>query len=280
MRELDTSTIESAFMPRIWLSPELSFVDQHPLALLGLFVSGFLASAINAVAGGGSLVTFPLFVALGIPALSANATTAVALWPGSLASAFGYRDQLAAAKQNLPYLVPPTILGGLFGAWLLTHTPARLFHLVVPVLTLLATSLLAFQSQIRAKVLGTKARLPLPVGIFLQFILSVYGGYFGAGMGIIMLALFGLFVEGTLHEHNALKNGLAVSVNIVASLFFLQAGLLWIVPGVCCMLGAITGGYLSARLATRIDPVKLRRVIVALGLTMTAWFFWQAWHGA
>lgn len=261
-----------------WLSPDLSLVGQHPLALLGLFVAGFLASSINAVAGGGSLVVFPLFVALGVPALPANATTAVSLWPGSLASAFGYRDQLAAAKRVLPYLAPPTILGALLGAWLLTHTPARLFNFVVPVLILLATSLLAFQAQIRTKVLGTKARLSLPAGIVLQFVISIYGGYFGAGMGIIMLALFGLFVEGTLHEHNALKNGLAVSVNIVASLFFLQSGLLWIVPGLFCMIGAITGGYVSARLATRIDPVKLRRVIVALGCAMTVWFLWQAWQ--
>jgi len=99
-------------------------------------------------------------------------------------------------------------------------------------------------------------------------------------MGIIMLALFGLFVEGTLHEHNALKNALAVTVNVVASLFFLQSGLLWIIPGVFCMSGAVTGGYLSARLATRIDPVKLRRFIVALGLAMTGWFIWQAWKTA
>jgi uncharacterized membrane protein YfcA len=111
----------------------------------------------------------------------------------------------------------------------------------------------------------------------LQFLLSVYGGYFGAGMGIIMLALFGLFVEGTLHEHNALKNWLAVTVNIVASSFFLQAGLLWIVPGLFVMAGAITGGYTSARLAVRIDPVKLRKAIVALGFVMTAWFIRQAW---
>jgi len=262
------------------VSAELSLARQHPLALFVLFTSGFLASSINAVAGGGSLVTFPLFVACGVPPLSANATTAVALWPGSLASAFGYRDQLAAAKRNLPYLAPPTVLGGLLGAWLLTHTPARLFNFVVPVLILLATSLLAFQAQIRAKVLGSKARLSLPMGILLQFLISIYGGYFGAGMGIIMLALFGLFVDGTLHEHNALKNGLAVTVNIVASLFFLQAGLLWIVPGLFCMSGAITGGYVSARLATRIDPVKLRRFIVALGLTMTAWFVLQAWKSA
>lgn len=263
-----------------WTSPELSLSGQHPFALVLLFVSGFLASSINAVAGGGSLVTFPLFVALGVPALSANATTAVALWPGSLASAFGYRGQLAAAKRHLPQLVPPTILGGLFGAWLLTHTPARLFNFVVPVLILLATVLLAFQTQIRTRVLGSRTRLSVPTGVFLQFLLSVYGGYFGAGMGIIMLALFGLFIEGTLHEHNALKNGLAVSVNITASLFFLRSGLLWIVPGLFCMLGAITGGYVSARLATRVDPVKLRRAIVTLGCVMTLWFIWQAFKSA
>lgn len=263
-----------------WVSADLSFAGQHPLALVLLFVAGFAASSINAVAGGGSLITFPMFIACGVPALSANATTAVALWPGSLASAFGYRDQSAAAKRNLPYLAPPTIIGGLVGAWLLTHTPARLFNFVVPILILLATSLLAFQAQIRAKVLKAKARLPVGAGIALQFLISVYGGYFGAGMGIIMLALFGLFVEGSLHEHNALKNALAVTVNIVASLFFLQAGLLWIFPGFFCMAGAITGGYLSARLATRIDPVKLRRLIVGLGIVMTLWFLWQALKSA
>ena len=95
-----------------------------------------------------------------------------------------------------------------------------------------------------------------------------------------MLALFGFFVEGTLHEHNALKNGLAVTVNVVASLFFLQAGLLWIIPGLFVMAGAIAGGYVSARLATRVDPAKLRRVIVALGCVMTVWFIRKAWSNA
>jgi len=263
-----------------WVSPELSLAGQHPLVLAVLFVSGFLASSINAVAGGGSLITFPLFVAFGVPPVSANATTAVALWPGSLASAFGYRDQLAAAKHHLPFLIPPTVFGSLFGAWLLTHTPARIFDFVVPILILVATMLLAFQGQIRAKMLGAKARLSTSAGVVLQFVLSVYGGYFGAGMGIIMLALFGFFVEGTLHEHNALKNGLAVTVNVVASLFFLQAGLLWIIPGLFVMAGAIAGGYVSARLATRVDPAKLRRVIVALGCVMTVWFIRKAWSNA
>lgn len=259
-----------------WLSAKDSLADQHPLALALLFCAGAVASSINAVAGGGSLLSFPLLVALGMPKLEANATNSVALWPGSLASAFGFRDQLARTKRKLPYLVPPTIAGSLFGSWLLTHTPARLFDFVVPLLVLGATSLLALQPQIRKVVLGRKAHVPVSVGMALQFLIAVYGGYFGAGMGIIMLAVLGLFVEGTLHELNGLKAWLGVAINLVASMFFLHEGLLWLVPGFALMAGAITGGYLSARLSQRVDPEKLRKGVVALGGAMTLWFTWSA----
>jgi uncharacterized protein len=258
------------------LSQEWTLSGQHPLALVALFCAGFLASSVNAVAGGGSLLSFPLLIALGVPPLSANATNAVALWPGSLASAFGFWDQLTRTKKQLPYLVPPTLLGSLFGAWLLTHTPERLFHFVVPVLVLAATSLLGFQKKIRAFALGGKTKVPVSAGMFLQFLVAVYGGYFGAGMGIIMLAVFGLFVEGTLHEHNALKAWLGVAINLVASMFFLREGLLWLVPGISMMAGAMAGGYFSARLSQRVNPDQLRKGVVALGVLMTAWFFWSA----
>jgi hypothetical protein len=259
-----------------WLSPESSLGGQHPAALLALFCAGAVASGINAVAGGGSLLSFPLLIALGMPKLEANATNSVALWPGSLASAFGFRGQLARTKRQLPHLVPPTIAGSLFGSWLLTHTPARLFDFVVPVLVLAATSLLALQPKMRKLVLGRKAHVPVSVGMILQFLVAVYGGYFGAGMGIIMLAVFGLFVEGTLHELNGLKAWLGVAINLVASMFFLHEGLLWFVPGFALMLGAITGGYLSARFSQRVDPEKLRKGVVALGSLMTLWFTWSA----
>jgi len=255
------------------LSQDLDFSGQHPLALAALFGVGLLASAINAVAGGGSLLSFPVLVALGVPPLAANATNSVALWPGSLASAYGFRDQLARTKPHLRYLTLPTIAGALLGAWLLTHTPERLFDFVVPLLVLLATLLLAFQARIRKAVLGKKARIPVALGVLLQFLVAVYGGYFGAGMGIVMLAVFGLFVEGTLHELNAMKAWLGVAINLVASMFFLGEGLLWLVPGFSVMAGAIAGGYLSARLSQRLDPDKLRRGIVVLGFAMTAWFF-------
>jgi len=259
-----------------WLSPDLTLHGQRPLALLALFVAGVFASSINAVAGGGSLLSFPLLVAFGVPPLSANATNSVALWPGSLASAFGFRDQLARTKRHLGYLVPATIAGSLFGAWLLTHTPERLFDFVVPVLILGATLLLAFQARIRKTILGKRRHVPISIGVTLQLLVSIYGGYFGAGMGIVMLAVFSLFVEGTLHELNGLKAWLGVTINVVASLFFLRAGLLWLGPGVAVMIGAIAGGYLSARLSQRIDPDKLRKAVVAYGGLMTIWFVWSA----
>ena len=261
------------------VSQDLGFSGQHPLALAALFGVGLLASAINAVAGGGSLLSFPVLVALGVPPLAANATNSVALWPGSLASAYGFRDQLARTKPHLRYLMLPTVVGALFGAWLLTHTPERLFDFVVPLLVLLATLLLAFQARIRKAVLGKKARVPVALGVFLQFLVSVYGGYFGAGMGIVMLAVFGLFIEGTLHELNAMKAWLGVAINLVASMFFLGEGLLWLVPGFSIMAGAIAGGYLSARLSQRVDPDKLRRGIVVLGAALTVWFFRAALSG-
>jgi uncharacterized protein len=255
------------------VSPALELAGQHPLALAALFVVGLVASAINAVAGGGSLLSFPLLVALGVPPLSANATNSVALWPGSLASAFGFRDQLARTQKHLKFLVAPTIAGSLLGAWLLTHTPERLFDFVVPLLVLTATLLLAFGQRLRKAVLARRTKIPVALGMALQFFVSVYGGYFGAGMGIVMLAVFGLFVEGTLHELNALKAWLGVAINLVASMFFLREGLLWLVPGLFVMAGAIAGGYLSARLSLRLDPDKLRTAVVVLGAAMTIWFF-------
>jgi len=262
-----------------WLSPAFTFTGQNPLALAALFVAGLIASGINAVAGGGSLLSFPLLVAFGVPPLSANATNSVALWPGSLASAFGYWDLIARLKRELPYLLAPTIFGALFGAWLLTHTPERLFDFVVPALILLATLLLGFQARIKKAVLAQKTRVPLGVGIFLQFLVSVYGGYFGAGMGIVMLGIFGLFAPGSLHEHNALKSWLGVAINLVASMFFLGEGLLWLLPGFVMTAGAVTGGYLAARLSQRVDPDRLRRVVVAVGAGMTLWFLRQAFRG-
>lgn len=241
-------------------------------ALAALAVIGAVASGINAVAGGGSLLSFPALVALGVPPLQANATNALALWPGSISGALGFLNKLEKTKRALYVMILPSAIGGAAGAALLTVTPERAFKLVVPVLVLAATILLAFQPRIRRWSRKEHARMSVGWSVALQLAISIYGGYFGAGMGILMLAVLGLFVEGTIHELNAVKTWLGLLINLVASVFFLGKGLIVLWPGLALMAGAIAGGYFSARLSQRVDAEKLRKGIVALGLAMAAWF--------
>lgn len=263
----------------------------HDLLRLGTcFGLGALAAGINAVAGGGTLLSFPVMVALGWPAVIANATNAASLWPGSLGSALGFRDARARAtiRRHLPLLLIPTFLGSALGALLLTRSGERLFRLVVPVLVLLATVLLALQprirrySQARAQGAGPAApaaRLPTWAVLVLQLLIGVYGGYFGAGMGILMLALLGLYIEGDLHEHNALKAWLGVAVNLLASAIFFWQGLIDLPAGAAMALGAILGGYAAARLSLRVKADALRTVIVVIGALLSLWFTLRALRG-
>jgi len=246
-----------------------------PLGLAALFVVGALAAAINAVAGGGSLLSFPLLVGLGVPPLQANATNSVGIWPGSLGSALGFRNLLPATAHHLRDLVLPTAAGAWFGAWLLVQTSERLFRFAVPGLILAATLLLAFQPQIRAWIFGRRRRVSPVLGAFLQFLVSVYGGYFGAGMGIMMLAVFALFIDGNIHELNAFKAWLGIVINLVASVELLLKGLVLPVPGAALALGAVCGGFVAARLSQRVDSEKLRKAIVVLGAGMVVWFTCQ-----
>jgi uncharacterized membrane protein YfcA len=245
-------------------------LDDLP-ALLALSAVGAIASGINAVAGGGSLLTFPALVGFGAPALYANATSSLAMWPGSLAGALGYVRRLPKVRGAMRALLLPSALGGAIGALLLVYTTERAFKLVVPVLVFGATILLALQPRIKAWSLRRERRISMLTGALLQLAVSVYGGYFGAGMGILMLAVFGLITDGDIHELNAMKNVLGLLINLVASVLFIVQGLvLW--AGLAIMVGAITGGYLSAKYSQRLDAEKLRKGIVALGLAMTAWF--------
>jgi uncharacterized membrane protein YfcA len=244
-------------------------------ALAVMFAVGAIASAINAVAGGGSLISFPALVALGVPPLSANATNSVALWPGSLSGAIGFLNQFGNTKRHLRALLIPTVAGSVAGSLLLLNTPERVFDWVVPVLLLVATLLLAFQPHLKAWTARRTGKVPVWEGVALQGLVAVYGGYFGAGMGIMMLAVFGTFVEGTIHELNALKTWLGLAINLFASILFLWQGLVWIPAAVAMMLGAIAGGYAAARASQGMDSELLRKAIVVLGLAMTTWFTWQ-----
>lgn len=251
------------------------------LRLAMLFVIGAVASGINAVAGGGSLLSFPVMVGLGLSEVTANATNAAALWPGSLGSALGFRDpvSLAMIRRHLPLLLVPTLLGSVLGAMLLTVSGERIFRLVVPALVLLSTVLLALQQRIKGWAQRKQRRLPTWAGLLVQFLISVYGGYFGAGMGILMLALLGLYIEGDLHAHNALKAWLGVAVNLIAGALFLWQGLINPPAVVAISLGAIVGGYVAARLSLRVKADVLRTIIVALGAVLALWFTARAIRG-
>lgn len=264
------------------LAPAVAWLgdpQSSPLALASLFLVGALASALNAVAGGGSLLVFPLLVALGVPELSANATGAAALWPGSLSSALGFLPQLRRTGAFLRVLLVPTILGSLLGAFLLVRTSAQAFRLAVPVLVGVATLLLALQPLLKRRAVASGRQMPAWLGALLHFVICIYGGYFGAGMGILMLAVMGLCIDGDLHELNALKAWLALLVNVLAMGAFVLQGLVVLVPALVLAAGAISGGYLMARLAPRLHADKLRRAVVVFGLILTVWFAQRAWAG-
>lgn len=247
--------------------------------LLLLVVVGAVASAINAVAGGGSLISFPVLVGMGVPAVEANASNAVSLWPGSLSSAVAFLNQLDKTRKFIKLLFVPTVAGSLVGALLLVSTSQKVFGILVPILILMATVLLLFQPRIKRWVASKHSHTSVVTGAFLQFLVSVYGGYFGAGMGILMLAAFGLFMEGNIHELNAVKTWLGLIINFAASVMFVIKGLVWVGPALALMLGAIIGGYIAARLSQRVESEKLRHAIVAYGFLMVGWFVWRAMKG-
>jgi len=238
-----------------------------------MFLAALVAGAMNAIAGGGTLLSFPTLLWLGRDPIVANATNAVALVPGSLASAIGFRRELGRTGVMARLLVVPSLIGGALGAWLLLRTPAKAFARIVPALILLATVLFAAQQPIRRRLRRPGARptgaLGWAVGAVFQLCVSVYGGYFGAGMGIVMLAALGLLGIDDVYEANALKNVLAVCINAIAAAYFVVGGAVeWRVVGVMAA-GAVAGGYASPFVARRLGPAFVQRVVVAIGVLAT-----------
>lgn len=244
-----------------------------------LFVVGACASGINAVAGGGSLISFPfLTVAMRLSERVANATNSVGLFPGSLAGGLGFRNLFEKTGRHLKPLLIPTVLGSVLGAWLLLTTPDSVFKKVIPGLILIASLLLLLQPQVR-RMVGKGRTLPVWAGILLQFVVSTYGGYFGAGMGIMMLACFALYVEGNVHELNAIKNWLSLLVNFACSVVFVIERIVDFWVAGCVVAGALVGGFFAARVSQRVDPDRLRLVIAIYGLAMTGFFTYRAFTG-
>lgn len=238
---------------------------------------GAVASGLNAVAGGGSLISFPtLTVVVGLPEKIANATNSVGLWPGSLAGGIGFKNLYSKTSRYLKVLFLPTLLGSVAGAFLLLYTSNVFFRRVIPALILLASLLLFFQPKVKQFVLGHKSKLREAYGWILQFFVAVYGGYFGAGMGIMMLAAFALYMEGTIHELNAVKNWLGLIINFAASVVFIAKGYVVFWPALWIVLGSLIGGFVAARVSQRFNPEKLRIAIAIYGFAMTAYFVYRA----
>jgi hypothetical protein len=242
-----------------------------------LFLVGGIASGINSVAGGGSLISFPfLTVGIGLKEVVANATNSVGLFPGSLAGGVGFSNLFEKTGHYLKVLLLPTAIGSVAGAWMLLSTSNEVFKRVIPVLTLLASVLLLLQPQVK-KMVGGKRKLPVVAAFLLQFLVSVYGGYFGAGMGIMMLACFALYIEGNVHELNAVKNWLSLLINFTCSIVFVAKGLVVIAVALCVVAGSLVGGFAAARVSQRFDPNRLRLVIAIYGILMTGFFAYRAY---
>ena len=236
-----------------------------------VFVTAVVAGGINSIAAGGSLLTFPTLIWLGVPSINANATNIVAIWPGALGSAWVYRRELRDTDPRVYALIVPSVVGAALGALLLYRTPANLFDGLVPVLIAFATVLFMLQDRIRRR-LGVIASAALRThwlawGTGLQLLVGLYGGYYGAAMGIPMLAALSV-THADIHQINGLKNLLASCINAVATVFFIVAGLVVWSDALTMAAGTMIGGIGGALVARRISRDIVRRVVVVIGFGM------------
>lgn len=254
--------------------------------VVALFVAAVLGGALNSVAGGGSFFTVPMLIFTGMPSINANVTSTVALWPGSAASVAAYRKELQAQRHLVPLLAIVSLVGGVLGAVLLLRTKQSTFDQLFPWLLLLATLLFAFSPQLTRWVRGRfgdgagSMVQRSPVGItVLQFIIGIYGGYFGGGIGIMMLAALAIMGLQNIHEMNGLKTLLATFINGVAIIVFVLApyitgsgAVVW--PQAILMLtGAVVGGYGGAAFARRLPSQAVRTFVIIVSTLLTIYFF-------
>ena len=237
-----------------------------------VFTTAVVAGAINSVAGGGTLLTFPTLIWLGLPSINANATNTIALLSGTLASTWGYRRELRGADPRVYALVVPSIAGGAAGAFLLSRTPTEVFDRLVPLLVLFATVLFMAQEPLQRRFNPAGADLSrrhwLSWTLAFQLLVALYGGYFGAGIGILMLAALSLMGHTDIHQMNGLKTLLAGCINGMAALYFTLAGLVLWGDAAVMAVGSSAGGIGGAMLARRIGHRAVRRVVVVIGLGM------------
>ncbi len=250
-----------------------------PMASAACAVVAFFSGALNSVAGGGSFLLFPAILAAGVAPVDANVATTIALWPASIASTFAYRRELGAEKQLALMFGVVSILGGLAGAELLLATTDARFVRVVPWMLLGATTLFAIGPKFTKKLGGgSKTWARLSAALAFQVLVAGYGGYFGGGMGILMLASFTLLGIQSIHEANALKSLLGVLINGAAACAFFAAGRGDLRSTWPIVVMAVGGGYLGARTARRIDASRVRTTTVALAWGTTVAVCATFWH--
>ncbi|ENY9926777.1 sulfite exporter TauE/SafE family protein [Pseudomonas aeruginosa] len=235
--------------------------------------AGMIGGICNAVAGGGTFFTFPALLAAGVPPVVANATSAVSIWPGHASSLLGYRSELGRHRAELRRSLPVVGAGSLVGAALLVFTGDAQFSRLVPWLILVATVLFALGPWLRQAIeRHARGQVPHLVAAGAEFLTALYGGYFGAGLGIMLMAILTLLGVRDVQEANAVKNAMATVVTSAAVMLFVATGSIAWTQGSAVLLGAIVGGYTGARLARWIPPLALRWTIVATGLALSAYF--------
>ncbi|WP_273508579.1 sulfite exporter TauE/SafE family protein [Planktotalea frisia] len=243
------------------------------LDLIILFTAAFGAGLLNTIAGGGSFLTFPALVFTGVPIVAANATSAVAVFPGYLGGALGFREELKQiARPRMLRLILITLIGGAVGSALLLVSSNEAFARIVPYLLLLATLAFLFGDQLRAMA-TRRAKAMKPEGAIGLFAVSLYGGYFNGGLGIILLALFTLWGMKDINLMNGLKNGLSFALSAISVLIFALAGLVEWPQAILMMVGATLGGYAGAPVARALPKSVIKGIIAAIGFGMSAIFF-------
>ena len=245
-----------------------------------LFAAALIAGAMNAIAGGGTLLTFPALLAFGMPAIRANATSTLALMVGIIGSTYGYRAHLPVTGIWMKRFGAVSVLGSLIGAKLLTLTPEQAFEKLVPFLLLFATVLFMAQSafvKLAAREARTATDAPAQIALAAagMFLVAIYGGYFGAGIGILMLSVLGLMGMRHIHEMNAVKTVIAAAINLVATLYFVFSGLIEWPQALVMTAGAAVGYFSGSHFAQRVSQTAVRRIITAIGFSISAILFWR-----
>jgi uncharacterized protein len=241
--------------------------------LVILFVVAAVAGALNSVAGGGAFLTLPTLMFAGLTPVVANATSTVGMWPAAVASTVAYRRELSARSRWLGPLTIVSLSGGLLGAELLVRTSDTKFLALLPWLMLLAAATFSFGDRVRRALALERLHGNMLLVCALQFVIAVYGGYFGGGMGIMMLAAFALAGMMDIHEMNGLKTLLGAAINALAMTEFIVRDIVAWGPGVVMIGGSVAGGYAGAALARRVDQRWVRGLVIAIGWTMTVYFF-------